>query len=202
MEIYMIRHGETLWNKERRLQGRADIPLNDYGVHLAQITADALQSIPFSRIYSSPLCRARETAAILAHNRPVEIFTDDRLLEMAFGTGEGVSLAEIHAHPGQGMYDFIHNPQNYIPPEGGESFDQLYDRCASFIREVVIPAEDSCDYMMIVAHGALIRGLIHCINNRPTRNFWITTHKNCCVTVASCINGQLTLKEEAKIYYT
>lgn len=202
MEIYMIRHGETQWNKERKLQGRADIPLNEYGIQLAKITADALQSIPFTKIYSSPLSRALETARILAHKRPVEILTDDRLVEMGFGEGEGASIELIYTHPELAVYDFIHSPENYIPPVGGESFAQLYSRCDNFIREVIIPAEKNCDYMMIVGHGALIRGLIHCINSRPTRDFWIKTHKNCCVSIASCINGSLTLKEEAKIYYT
>lgn len=202
MEIYMIRHGETQWNKEKRLQGRADIPLNEYGIHLAEVTAHALQSIPFTKIYTSPLSRARETARILAHNRTVKLIEDERLIEMAFGEGEGVGFDSIYTQPELEVYEFIYNPENYIPPVGGETFEQLYSRCADFIHQVVLPQEKTCDYMMIVAHGALIRGLIHCINGRPTRDFWIKTHKNCCVTTASCTDGKLTLKEEAKIYYT
>ncbi|MGN0305811.1 MAG: histidine phosphatase family protein [Lachnospiraceae bacterium] len=202
MEIYMIRHGQTQWNKEKRLQGRSDIPLNEYGIRLAEVTALALESIPFTRIYTSPLSRAKETARILLHNRSTAIIEDDRLLEMSFGEGEGERIDTIYAQPQSQIYNFIHDPQNYLPPAGGESFEQLYSRCHSFLREVVLPAEASCDYMMIVAHGALIRGLIHAINGRPTKDFWITTHKNCSVTIASCTEGHLQLKEEAKIYYT
>ncbi len=201
MEIYMIRHGETQWNKEKRFQGRADIPLNEYGIHLAQVTANALKSIPFTQIYTSPLIRAKETARILTGKRPVEIVEDERLLEMSFGDGEGAQIAGINTHSESNLYNFIHHPEKYIPPAHGESFEQLYTRCDSFIREIILPAQNCCDYMMIVAHGALIRGLIHCVNGRPTRDFWIKFHKNCCVTIVSCENGKLQLKEEAKIYY-
>lgn len=120
---------------------------------------------------------------------------------MGFGDGEGESLTKIHAHPEMKIYNFIHNPGDYIPSSGGESFEELYARCHSFINEVVIPAEKKYHHMLIIGHGALIRGLIHCINNRPSKDFWIVTHKNCAVTIADCTNGKLTLLEEAKIYY-
>lgn len=55
MELYIIRHGETKWNSEKRLQGRSDIELNEYGIELARITSEALKDVKFDRIYSSPL---------------------------------------------------------------------------------------------------------------------------------------------------
>ena len=201
MKIYFIRHGETIWNKERKLQGRSDIPLNEYGRELAYVTSDALEDIPFDLVYSSPLIRAKETAEILVKNRNLEIHEDIRLVEMSFGEGEGESLPQIHAHPEMKLHNFIHNPENYIPPTGGESFEELYKRCKSFIEDIILPAERKYDYMLIVGHGALIRGMIHYINHRPSKDFWIVTHKNCAVTIADCVNGKLTLLEEAKIFY-
>ena len=65
MKIYLIRHGETDWNKLRRLQGQADIPLNEFGRQLARETDPALRDVPFDRIYTSPLKRARETAELV-----------------------------------------------------------------------------------------------------------------------------------------
>ena len=62
MKLYIIRHGETEWNVKRRFQGRSDIPLNEEGRRLARITSEALRSVPFTRIYTSPLKRAYETA--------------------------------------------------------------------------------------------------------------------------------------------
>lgn len=201
MKLYFIRHGETIWNKEKRLQGRTDIPLNEYGIELAKITSKALQDVPFDIAYSSPLIRAKETAEIIMRKRNLTIHEDNRLIEMGFGNGEGESLPYIHAHPEMNIYNFIHNPEAYIPSDGGESFEELYARCQSFINDVILPAEKKYSCMLLVGHGALIRGLIHCINNRPSKDFWTVTHKNCSVTIAECHNGNITLLEEAKIYY-
>ena len=134
-------------------------------------------------------------------DRNLEIHTDKRLVEMSFGEGEGESLHEIHAHPEMKLYNFIHNPGSYIPPVGGETFEELYARCKSFIKDIIIPAEKKYDTMLLVGHGALIRGMIRCINHRPSKDFWIVTHKNCAVTICDCIDGKLTLLEEAKIFY-
>ena len=201
MKIYFVRHGETIWNKEKKIQGRSDIPLNEYGKELGMITAKALKDIPFDIVYSSPLIRAKETAEILVKDRNLVIHEDNRLLEMSFGEGEGESLPEIHAHPEMKLHNFIHNPGEYTPPAGGETFEELYDRCKNFMEEIIIPAEKKYDTMLIVGHGALIRGFIHNINNRPSKDFWIVTHKNCSVTIADCTDGKLSLLEEAKIYY-
>ena len=61
--------------------------------------------------------------------------------------------------------------------------------------------EDNYDNILVVGHGALIRGMIHYINQRPSKDFWIVTHKNCSVTIVDCTKGKLSLLEEAKIYY-
>ena len=201
MKIYFVRHGETIWNKEKKIQGQSDIPLNEYGKELGYITAEALKDIPFDIVYTSPLIRAKETAQILVNNRNLEIYEDSRLTEMSFGEGEGESLPEIHTHSEMKLHNFIHNPGEYIPPAGGETFEELYNRCKNFIEEIILPAEEKYNTMLIVGHGALIRGMIHYINNRPTKDFWIVTHKNCSVTIPDCSDGKITLLEEAKIYY-
>ena len=195
MYIYFVRHGETIWNKEKKIQGRSDIPLNEYGRELGIKTSQALKDIPFDIVYSSPLIRARETAEILIKDRDLSIHEDQRLIEMSFGEGEGESLIEIHTHPEMKLYNFIHNPGEYIPPAGGETFENLYNRCKNFIEDIIIPAESNYNYMLIVGHGALIRGMIHYINNRPSKDFWTITHKNCSVTIVECKLSKLKLLE-------
>ena len=71
MDIYLIRHGETDYNKKKRLQGVTDIPLNAQGIALAEKTAAGLRDISFDRIYTSPLIRARRTAEIIRGNREI-----------------------------------------------------------------------------------------------------------------------------------
>lgn len=201
MKLYFIRHGETEWNKQRKLQGQVDIPLNEYGRSLAKITAEGMADIPFDKVFTSPLKRAKETAQILCENRPVTPIEDMRLKEISFGVGEGKSLAAIHNQPGIKLYAFLHHPEDYVPPRNGETFIDMYRRCNSFIEEVLLPLESTCENVAVVAHGALNRGMIHYANHRPEKDFWSVTHKNCSVTIMDCTNGHLTILEEGKIYY-
>ena len=101
MDIYLIRHGETDWNKTKRLQGVTDIPLNACGIELAEKTAEGLKDVPFDRIYTSPLIRAKKTAEIIRGDRPVELVVTDGLKEISFGEYEGL----------------CHEPEHYTIPK-------------------------------------------------------------------------------------
>ena len=201
MKLYFVRHGETDWNKDGRLQGRSDIPLNDTGRSMAQATAKALSHIPFDKVFSSPLIRAYETASILSAERKLAVCKDERLIELSFGTGEGESLSYIKSHPESRLYDFIYHPQNYIPYEGGETFEELYSRCESFLKEVIFPLENIAEHILIVGHGALIRGMIYHMTRRENKDFWSVSHKNCSITIAEYANGTLSLLEEGKVLF-
>ena len=89
MKLYIVRHGETDWNKKRRIQGQVDIPLNDFGRSLARKTAKGLSGIPFEVCYTSPLGRAKETARLILEGRKTPILEDQRIIEMSFGDYEG-----------------------------------------------------------------------------------------------------------------
>jgi broad specificity phosphatase PhoE len=92
--FYFIRHGETDWNVERRLQGSSDIPLNAKGREQAHLAAQNTADLPIEIIVSSPLSRALETAEIINTNFNVELIVDDRLAEKHYGDFEGKFLAE------------------------------------------------------------------------------------------------------------
>ena len=94
MKLYMIRHGQTEWNKEKRLQGRADIPLNAYGIQLAEETRDGLLGVRFDIAFTSPLKRAKKTAQILLEGQEVKLIEDERIIEIGFGSYEGLCYAE------------------------------------------------------------------------------------------------------------
>ena len=89
MKLYIVRHGETDWNKERRIQGQADIPLNGFGRHLAEETGKGLSDIAFDICISSPLSRAVETAELILGGKDTPVAKDSRITEMAFGIWEG-----------------------------------------------------------------------------------------------------------------
>lgn len=203
MKVYLLRHGETSWNNTHRFQGRIDIPLNDFGRELAQITRDAMPYIPFDRVYSSPLIRALETAEIFMRGRmPLDqIIKDDRLLGISFGPQEGTDIEIAGKDPSHPLYQCLWHPENYAPTDGSESFEALVARAKGFIYDELLPLEWSCKNVLIVAHGALIRGLICAAGFKKIRDFWATQHLNCSVTTLDVTDGRISLDREAEVFY-
>lgn len=202
MKLYLIRHGETVWNHLHKMQGQMDIPLNDYGIELAEKTAEGMKEIRFDRIFASPLIRAKKTAEILAERSGIPVETDERLKEISFGIGEGSDVNDARQNPDHPMHNFFGHPERYVPLEGGESLQQLQERGLSFLREVILPLEEEAEQVAIVAHAAIIRSMMLFIKNRQWSEFWDGTYyRNCCVSIVSCEDGKMTALEEAKIYY-
>ncbi len=201
MKIYLVRHGETEWNKEYRLQGQADTRLNEYGRELAQVTAEALKEIPFDVIYHSPLNRAEETAVILKGERKIDIIADERIKEMSFGTAEGCHILSIKNNPEDPMYNFLKHPGDYIPPKNGERFEEVAARSAEFMKEMILPLEGKYQNVLIVAHGAVNRTILNAIAGIPVSDFWNIRLKNCAVSIIDLTDGELTIEQEGAIYY-
>ncbi len=198
MELYIIRHGETDWNNDKRLQGRSNIELNEYGIELAEITGEALKNVTFDRIFSSPLKRAYHTAEIIKGDRNVPIETDDRLLEISFGEYEGVKTNELPAE----FSDFFDAPDKFIPAKGGETYEELVARTGSFIEEIVVPESEKLDRMLIVAHGALNKALMLNLNHQPIKEMWSGIfQRNCCVNIYEINGHDFRLIQDGKIYY-
>lgn len=88
--LYIMRHGKTDWNEKHKIQGRTDIPLNDEGRKMAAAAAEEYKDIHFDICFCSPLIRAKETAQIFLSARNIPIIYDNRIMEMCFGTYEGI----------------------------------------------------------------------------------------------------------------
>lgn len=201
MKIYLVRHGETEWNKEYLLQGQADTKLNDYGRELARITSEALKEIPFDIIFHSPLNRAEETARILKRDREIPILADERLKEMNFGISEGCHIPTIKNMPEDPMYNFLKHPGKYLPPKNGERFEEVYKRSLDFMTREILPLEEKYKNVLIVAHGALNRSILNPIADIPVSDFWRIRLKNCAVSVINLMDGKFTIESEGEIYY-
>src|SRR5580693_7632884 len=98
MLLYLIRHGQSLFNAEKRIQGQTDIALSPFGEKQSQALAAAFRGLPIDALYASPLRRAMQTAAPIADALKLEIRTDDRLKEINAGIFEGVGWDEIASH--------------------------------------------------------------------------------------------------------
>lgn len=201
MNIYLVRHGETDWNKEGKIQGSEDIPLNAYGVELAEITSEKMKDIPVEVIFSSPLLRARKTAEIMKRDREIPIMIDDRLREMGFGSYEGTLVKKAVEDENNALHNFISAPGLY-QAEDGENFSDVIERARSFIMEVLLPAQNQYENVMLTAHGAFIRCFLRCIEERPLSEFWGgIPQRNCAVTILELKDDRFKIIEEGRTYY-
>ncbi len=202
MEIYIVRHGQTVWNASNRLQGRADIELNERGRALAGETGRSLEQTAFDKIYSSPLIRAYETACLIRGYRNIPIIRDDRLKELSFGIYEGRNFKELLADTSDPFHYFFERPELYEAPEQGETLEHICGRAAEFMREVVEPQAKELRRIMIVAHGAMNKALMCHVKQHGIEKYWSGgLQKNCNVILIRLDENGYQVLDETKIFY-
>jgi len=150
--VGFLRHGQTDWNIDFRLQGITDIPLNETGIQQAQIAAAALPKDYWNFIASSPLSRALDTARIVARKLEIpEVNIEQLLLERSFGLAEGMTHSE-----------WKQNFPDGIPPEG-ETLDQLRLRAGALLESILVRYRGT--RVLAVSHGAMIRKLVRLVSS-------------------------------------
>lgn len=186
-EIYLIRHGETDWNRRRALQGRLNTPLNDTGIAQAREAAAKLAAagVQFDLVFSSPLQRALTTASIVSGIPISDIIQDDRILEIAFGSWEGREMSSI----GAALTPFFEAPQNYVPPEGGESYDALLRRTREFLQ--MLQTQHVGKRILVASHGAATAAMLVYARKLSVEDLWSRPVKNCAVFKLEVKNGML-----------
>ncbi len=160
MKLVLIRHGQTQWNSERRVQGRTDIPLNEKGRAQAQRIAERLKGEAFDAIYASPLLRASETAKIIAqyHSLPVE--ADGDIIEIQFGKWEGLTSAELNElyHDLFVDWGWIERP-DACSEMGSESQQEVLARSLRFVERLRSRHGDDAR-VLVVCHTMPIKLII------------------------------------------
>ena len=153
--ILAIRHGETAWNVETRLQGHLDIPLNDTGLLQADRLARALTGREtVDAIYASDLSRAHTTAQALAHAMGHPVRTHEGLRERHFGLFQGHTFAEVEAAWPEHAVQWRKRIPDWTPPGGGESLLRLHERIVDTVNELA--AQHTGQQMVLVAHGGVL----------------------------------------------
>lgn len=151
--IIAIRHGETLWNVDTRIQGQLDIPLNPVGHGQARRLANALKDEPITAVYSSDLTRASQTAQYLASELGMQVTPEPALRERSFGDFEGKTFAEIEALlPVQATRWRKRDPQ--FAPAGGESLLDLTSRVVETASRLA--ARHPGELIALVGHGGVM----------------------------------------------
>lgn len=152
-QLLLIRHGETAWNAEHRIQGQLDIPLSPQGMLQSARLAECLASEPIDAVYSSELSRAWLTAAPLAARLGLEVIAEPRLRERSFGLFEGLTLDEIAARYPAAFAQWRARDLAWRP-DGGECGQQLIDRVLSAAADVV--ARHAGQTVALVSHGGVL----------------------------------------------
>jgi len=153
--LVLVRHGETDWNRENRFQGHADTPLNDTGRAQARALADDLGEDSFAAVYTSPLARAAETAAILAGALGLEPLPDPALKEVDVGSWSGLTHTEIEARYPEGFARWREYGHGW---DDGETYDELGERVLT--RLLDLGARHPGAAVLAVTHGGPIRSAL------------------------------------------
>jgi 2,3-bisphosphoglycerate-dependent phosphoglycerate mutase len=155
--IIAVRHGETAWNVDARIQGQLDVGLNDTGRWQARRVGEALAGEQITAVYTSDLGRARQTAQSIAEVTGTPVVPEEGLRERSFGIFEGKTFDEIH----QTWPDHAHNWRKRVPewqpPEGGESLIQLRERVIRTL--AALAARHPGEQIVVVAHGGVLDAL-------------------------------------------
>ena len=167
MNLYLMRHGQTNWNIERRAQGRTDIPLNETGIKQAKEAIDKIKNITFDLVYSSPLQRALKTAEIVTEGK-YPIIVDDLLIERSFGDLEGKSVDEFD------LKAFLSTPldKSYNKEETNQ---HMIDRAKKFIAKL-----PEVNNVLVVTHGAYYRAFMMALDESLKNGDYNSLYlKNC-----------------------
>lgn len=151
--LILVRHGETVWNRERRMQGHRDSPLSEHGKWQADRVARRLAQQSFAALYSSDLGRAYLTAKSVSDATGHEIVADAELRERHFGVFEGLTVEEISSgYPDEYLRFKSRDPDYAVP--GGESARAFRDRCIACLERIA--RRHAGDDVVVVTHGLVL----------------------------------------------
>ena len=156
-ELWLVRHGQTDWNTEFRIQGSLDKPLNATGIEQAHELAQKLADTHFDAIYSSPARRAHQTASAIAQLLGLPIRTDDRLKEINLGLWEGLTWQQVQDRYPE-MFAKRRSDPVHFAPEGAETYGDLARRMVQAANDIALahPGER----VLVVSHGMSLATLL------------------------------------------
>lgn len=174
--VYMVRHGETDWNRAHRMQGWSDIPLNERGKEQAAFAAKALASVPLDVIYTSPLKRAEKTAEIIRGERKIPLFAEKGFIEINLGKWDGHTPDEMDVlYPGQ--YDIWRSTPGDVHIDGGETFAKVQERAWKAFLSMV--DKEKGKHILLVSHMGCLSTILFKIAGYPLNDLWKHPIGNC-----------------------
>jgi broad specificity phosphatase PhoE len=180
--IVLIRHGRTEWNEGdgERFRGRADLDLSEFGVEQAKLTADRIAGWPISAIYSSPLRRALSTAEILASTVNLKAGLLNGLIDINYGTWQGLSPGEAAANDSQLYQLWLQSPHLVTFP-GGENLEQVQERAYYALKTLL--SKHEAQTIAIVSHKVVCMVLVCRIIGLDKSRFWQVEQDTCAINL-------------------
>lgn len=167
--IHLVRHGETEWNLERRVQGQTESYLSARGREQARHIGEQLQAFPFEQAYSSSSIRAVDTARLILEYNPVPLSTRDDLREIHLGCWEGRLHDELKEEFPEEHESYWEDPSRFYL-EGAETFHQLQERAVSAIEDIA--EKHAGQSVLVVSHGLFIKTVLSYYEGRHLRDLW------------------------------
>lgn len=156
MKLYLVRHGETDWNREGRMQGRKEVDINLFGLRQAHLCAKRLKHIPFDCAYTSPQSRAIQTAEIITRNHNLTLNKHPNLQEIHLGSWEGLTWSDVKKKH-RGLMDDMNREKKMANIHGGETYEDVIDRAMGFIDDI---EETDLKNVLVVTHGGVIKSMV------------------------------------------
>ncbi len=194
-KLYLVRHGQTIWNKEKRFQGWSDSPLSKLGERQAYWLGERLKEDKIDVIYSSSCGRAYTTATIAKGNRELVVERRDGLREINVGDWEGMYIKDIDKDYEEELYNFWNKPHLYKATGDGESFKDVQDRMVKEILEILIANEGKT--ILLVTHAVALKSFLAFLEETNLQQFWETKYVN--QTSLTVINFEDNIKNGKSI---
>ena len=188
--IYLIRHGQTAWNKEEIFRGRTDIPLNETGLREAELGGEYFRGMTVHAIYSSPLARAWMTAEKIAEATHLNVSALPGIIDMRFGIWEGRPLQEIRTEDGERYHQWLEEPHRVNIPEG-ETLDEVRSRTMVALEEVI--ASHPGKTLVLVTHRVINKVIICATLGLDNSHFWQIGQDTLAINLIQHRNGKYIL---------
>jgi len=187
---YLVRHGQTAWNKEEIFRGRTDVPLNETGLREAQLAGEYFREMEIHAIYSSPLLRAWETAQKIADVQRLEVRSLQGIIDMCFGEWEGQSLKDVQEKDGQRFQQWKNEP-HLVKIPGGETLDEVRDRAMAVLEKTI--KSHSGKTLLFVSHRVVNKVILCSILGLDNSHFWQIGQESTAINLIQHRDGKYVL---------
>ena len=188
--IYLVRHGQTAWNREEIFRGRTDVPLDETGLKQAELAGEYLKEVKIDAIYSSPLSRALETAEKIARFHNLKVQPLEGIIDMSFGNWEGHAHQEIKKNDSETYRRWREEP-HLVRLLGGESLDDVRVRSMAALEEVIRKHPGKA--LIIVSHRVVNKVLLCGILGLDNSHFWQISQDPTAINLIQYRNGKYIL---------